>query len=238
MPNPTTATKPPLWEVQRARLESFGKAQVNFDLERTAEYTAENGWRIDDYEIELPSEQPGPPAEHGPWQAGQQILRNYTFPPSDLITGIFVPDAPLENRTMVLRAQFLFFTFWFGVRIGGVTDERRTLPDGTQEQVWGYNYRTLEGHFERGQIEFTIHKNLSTGRVVFHIHAFSQVGRIRNPFYWLGFRLFGRPLQRRFAHESLRRLREQVDEMLRTGASANRASDAAVALPAGALPPQ
>jgi uncharacterized protein (UPF0548 family) len=236
MPNALSATKPPLWEVQRARLESFSKAQVNFDLERTAEYTAANGWRIDDYETELPGEEPGPPAEHGSWQAAQQILRNYTFPPSDLITGIFVPDSPLEDRTMVLRGQFLIFTFWFGVRIGGVTDEVRTLPDHTQEQVWGYNYRTLEGHFERGQIEFTIHKNLTTGRVIFHIHAFSQVGRIRNPFYWLGFKLFGRMLQRRFSHESLKRLRAQVVEMLETGSTSVRASAAAPAAPAGALP--
>lgn len=236
MPKPTTSTKPPLWEVQRARLDAYSKAKVNFDLERRAEYTADTGWRIDDYETELPSEQPGPPAAHGSWQAAQTILRNYTFPPSDLITGIFVPDTPLENRTMVLRGQFLFFTFWFGVRIGGVTDETRTLPDGTQEQVWGYNYYTLEGHFERGQIEFTIHKNLTSGRVVFHIHAYSQVGRIRNPFYWLGFKLFGRMLQRRFSHESLKRLREQVVEMLETGTTANRASDAARPVPSGALP--
>ena len=148
---PTPA--PPLWEVQKARLEAFSQAKVNFDLERTAEYTAATGGRIDDYDTELPAEAPGPPAPAGAWQAARQILQAYTFPPSDLITGIFVPDQPLAERVMVLRAQFLFFTFWFGVRIGGVTDAMRPLPDGGQEQVWGYNYRTLEGHFERGQID-------------------------------------------------------------------------------------
>jgi uncharacterized protein (UPF0548 family) len=76
--------------------------------------------------------------------------------------------------------------------------------------VWGYGYRTLEGHFERGQIDFTIHKNLTTGTVQFRIHAVSQTGRIRNPFYWLGFKLFGRWLQRRFARESLRRMQRLV----------------------------
>ncbi|GAA3939123.1 DUF1990 domain-containing protein [Hymenobacter algoricola] len=208
---------PPLWEVQKARLEAYRDAQVNFDLDRVSEYTAETGWRIDDYETELPAEPAGPPTANGAWQAAQQILRAYTFPPSDLITGIFVPDTPLEERIMVLRAQFLFFTFWFGVRIGGVTDETRTLPDGGQEQVWGYNYRTLEGHFERGQIEFTVHKHLGTGQVMFRIHAFSQVGRISNPIYWLGFKLFGRTLQRRFAHQSLERMREQVETALHNG---------------------
>lgn len=218
--------KPPLYQRQQARLEAYAKAGYNFDLTRTSEYTPENGWRVDDYETELPLEAPGPPDPHGSWAAAREVLRNYTFPPPDLITGIFLPDQPLEQRVMVLRGRFLLFTFWFGVRIGGVTDERQTLPAGEQEQVWGYNYRTLEGHFERGQIDFTIHKNLTTGRVRFHIHAFSQTGRISNPFYWIGFRLFGRMLQRRFAHESMRRLKEQVAEMLRKGWQAPAPPDA------------
>ncbi|UYZ61578.1 DUF1990 domain-containing protein [Hymenobacter weizhouensis] len=211
----------------RARLDAYRDAGYNFDLTRTHEYTAANGWNVDDYETELPTEAPGPPAPQGSWAAAREVLRRYTFPPPDLITGIFLPDQPLEQRVMVLRGQFLFFTFWFGVRIGGVTDERRTLPDGSgEEQVWGYNYRTLEGHFERGQIDFTVHKHLATGRVLFRIHAFSQTGRIRNPFYWLGFRLFGRMLQKRFSRESMRRLREQVAEMLRQGWTVPPAAEA------------
>ncbi|WP_245121753.1 DUF1990 family protein [Hymenobacter volaticus] len=113
--------------------------------------------------------------------------------------------------------MFLGFSFWFGVRVGGVTDERRPLPEGGEEQVWGYNYRTLEGHFERGEIIFTVHKSLTTGRVVFRIHALSQTGRIRNPFYWLGFKLFGRMLQKRFSRQSMQRLKAQVEEMLQQG---------------------
>ncbi|GAB2472561.1 DUF1990 domain-containing protein [Hymenobacter qilianensis] len=208
-----TKTAPPLWELHRARLASFNEAQYNFDPERAYEYTTATGWHVDDYATDLPPEAPGPPAEHGSWTAARQVLLNYTFPPPDLITGIFVPDDPLEKRTLLLRGQFLFFTFWFGVRVGGVFDETRTTDTGP-EQVWGYNYRTLEGHFERGEINFTVHKHLQTGRVEFRIHAYSQLGRIRNPFYWLGFKLFGRMLQRRFARESMRRMREQVEESL------------------------
>lgn len=222
MPN----TPPPLYELQKKRLDSYADAGYNFDLDRTHEYTPENGWRVDDYETELPAEMPGPPESHGSWAAAREVLRNYTFPPPDLITGIFLPDQPLEKRVMVLRGRFLLFTFWFGVRIGGVTDERRTLENGQQEQVWGYNYRTLQGHFERGQIDFTVHKNLTTGRVLFHIHAFSQTGRISNPFYWLGFKLFGRMLQKKFSRQSLRRLRAQVEEMLRKGWTAPQAGEA------------
>ena len=221
MPKPT-----PLYELQKARLESYTNAGYNFDLERTHEYTREAGWNVDDHETELPLEAPGPPEAHGSWAAAREVLRNYTFPPPGLITGIFLPDQPLEKRVMVLRGRFLLFTFWFGVRIGGVTDERRTLENGQQEQVWGYNYRTLEGHFERGQIDFMVHKNLTTGRVVFRIHSFSQTGRISNPFYWLGFKLFGRMLQKRFSRESQKRLKAQVEEMLRKGWSSPSAAEA------------
>ncbi|AXH00214.1 DUF1990 domain-containing protein (plasmid) [Deinococcus wulumuqiensis] len=209
--------QPPLYEVQKARLEAYAKAKASFDLTRTNEYTTETGWHLDDYEQELPAEAPGAPVAGGSFEAAQQVLRNYSFPPPELITGIFMPDTPLEDRVMVLRGRFLVFTFWFGVRVGQVINEQRTAPDGTPEAVWGYNYHTLEGHFEQGQIEFTIHKQLNTGRVLMRIHAVSKTGHISNPFYRLGFRLFGRSLQRRFAHSSMQRTRQQVQDMLRKG---------------------
>ena len=205
-----TSAKPPAWEQYRARIEAYADTDVNYDFTHQNEYTSATGWRLDDYAADLPPEAPGPPETAGSFAAAQDVLRRYAFPPPDLITGIFMPDGPLENRIMLLRAQFLFFKFYFGVRVSGVTDEAtRETPDGT-ERVWGYGYRTLEGHFERGQIDFTIHKNLASGAVQFRIHAVSQLGQIRNPFYWVGFRLFGRILQRKFARESLRRMREMV----------------------------
>ncbi|WP_201983984.1 DUF1990 domain-containing protein [Hymenobacter rubidus] len=204
------AATPPLWEQYRARLDAYTNAKVNYDFSRQSEYTSATGWRLDDYATDLPAETPGPPEAADSFAAAQDVLRRYAFPPPDLITGIFNPDGPLENRIMVLRAQFLFFKFYFGVRVSEVTDEQaRDTPNGP-ERVWGYGYRTLEGHFERGQIDFTIHKNLNSGAVQFRIHAVSQPGRIRNPFYWVGFKLFGRRLQRKFARESLRRMKELV----------------------------
>ena len=211
---PAAAGAPPLWEKHRARLEAYAAAAVNYDFSRQTEYTTATGWRLDDYETDLPAEAPGPPAAAGAFAAAQDVLRRYAFPPPDLITGIFVPDGPLESRVMVLRAQFLFFKFYFGVRVSGVTDEAaRDTPAGP-ERVWGYGYRTLEGHFERGQFDFTVHKNIASGAVQFRIRAVSQPGRIRNPFYWVGFKLFGRRLQRKFAHESLRRMKEMVSAAL------------------------
>ena len=202
---------PPLWEQYRARLDAFREAKVNYDPARAHEYTAESGWRIDDYEADLPPEEPGPPAPGSSWERACAVVRDYQFPPPDLVTGIYAPDGPLEGRKMLIRAGFLGFTFWFGVEIGGVVDEERPLPDNAgAERVWGYHYRTLEGHFEKGEITFTVHKYLSTGRVVFRVHAYSQPDHIQNFFYRIGFKLFGRTLQRRFARQSLARIKTLV----------------------------
>lgn len=206
---------PPLWEQYRARLDAYRAAKVNYDYDpaRVHEYTAATGWRLDDYAADLPSEAPGPPVPGGTWERARVVLTAYQFPPPDLLTGIFPPDQPLADRVMLLRAQFLGFSFWFGVRVSGVIDEERT-PDKASapaaERVWGYSYHTLAGHFEKGEITFSVHKTLATGKVTVRIHAYSQPDRIANPFYRLGFRLFGRMLQRRFARESLRRIQQQV----------------------------
>jgi len=205
---------PPAWEQYRAQLAAYANTKVNYDYERVHEYASATGWRIDKYMVELPAEAPGPPAAHGAFAAAQQVMRRYAFPPPDLITGYFDPSQPLQERIMVLRAHFLVFNFYFGVRVVDVVDEAALASPAGPERVWGYGYRTLEGHFEKGQINFSVHKNLGTGAVQFRIQAMSQPGHIRNPFYWLGFKLFGRALQRRFAHQSLARMRRLVAEAL------------------------
>ena len=205
---------PPAWEQQHARLDAYANTKVNYDYERQHEYTSATGWRLDDYAADLPAEAPGAPAPAGSFAAAQDVLRRYAFPPPDLITGYFDPGQPLEKRVMVLRAHFLVFNFYFGVRVSEVVDEAARPGPAGPERVWGYGYCTLEGHFERGQINFSVHKNLTTGAVQFRIHAVSQPGQIRNPFYWVGFKVFGRALQRRFSHQSLARMRRLVAEAL------------------------
>ena len=205
---------PPAWESYRARLAAYANTQVNYDYAAQTEYTSATGWRIDDYAVDLPAEAPGAPAPNGSFAAAQDVLRRYAFPPPNLITGYFDPDQPLEQRIMVLRAHFLVFNFYFGVRVADVVDAaNQPGPDGS-ERVWGYGYRTLEGHFERGQINFSVHKNITTGAVDFRIHAVSQPGQIRNPFYWVGFKVFGRMLQRRFSRQSLARMQRLVAQTL------------------------
>jgi hypothetical protein len=199
----------------RSRLEALEQSKLNLDLERREEFTTANGWHLDQYEADLPNEAVGEPVEGGSFEAACTVLREYRFPPPDLITGIFVPDTPLERRVMLLRARFLGFTFYFGVKVSGVTDEVRVTKSG-KERLWGYRYATLEGHFERGQIEFLVAKHLETGVVKFRISAFSKTGVIRNPLYRLGFLLFGRGLQRRFARDSMKRMQQLVAAALRT----------------------
>ncbi len=208
-------SRKPLWEQHRSRLEKLRDAAVNFDPEQSHEYTQANGWHIDEYEGELPSEPPGPPIEHGAWQSAREIIREYKFPDPKIVTGIYFPAHPIEGRVMVLQARFLFLSFYFGVRVGGITDGERETDEGPT-RVWGFNYQTLEGHFEQGQMTFEVVKWVETGKVAFQIHAFSRTGHIRNPFFRIGFKLFGRKLQRAFAQRSLERMQQLVKEELAT----------------------
>lgn len=223
----------PLHERYRAQIEALRELPLNFDIERRDDYTAANGWHIDDVQTELPPERPGPPEPSGSWEAARRVLREYRFADPSIITGIFYPDQPLEGRVMLLRGRFLWMTFYFGTRVGAVVDERIEGPDGPR-QVWGFSYQTLEGHLERGQMEFTAVKWLESGRVAFRISAFSSAAEIRNPFIRLGFRLFGRRLQRRFIHNAMERMVRLVAEDLATGGARLDPADRPEVRPAGA----
>lgn len=203
------------WERHRDKIDGLVDLACNFNLDQEEEYTEANGWRIDDYSAELPKEEPGEPTSGGSWELAKEVLYNYEFPDPGILTGFYVPDAPLEERFMLLRARFLFFTFELGVRIHQVIDELAEDVDGRgPAHVWGYSYYTLEGHFEMGEIVFTVLKFVETGEVEFHIHAYSRTGRIHNIFYRIGFALFGRWLQVRFSRKALERMQELVTQRL------------------------
>ena len=197
------------------RVDALVDRPLNFDLEQHASFTTENGWRLDDDQIALPVEEPGPPQKNGSWAIAKRMLKEYRFADPSIVTGIFQPDTPLEQRVMLLRGRAYGLTFWMGTRIGEVLDEHRHASDNEEESyVWGYNYRTLEGHLERGQMEFTVIKWASSGQVVFRIRSYSQKGTIANPIIRLGFRLLGRRTQRRFVTNSLERMRLLVIDEL------------------------
>ena len=206
------------WRRYQERLGAIPDLALNFDPEAVHDEQREaNGWRVDRHEIALPAEPPGPPlpADHprAAWAIAQRLVRDYAFPDPRLISGIYEPDGPLEGRPMLLRARFLFFRFWLPVRVAEVVDERRQTDEGAV-RVWGYSYTTLDGHFEKGQIWFEVWKWEESGEVAFRIFAVSRPDTIRNPFYRIGFKLFGRRLQLRFAHSALERMERFVTEEL------------------------
>lgn len=213
MSRPVRRPQPPDWQQYKERLDTVRTAPVNFDLEDSESHTEAYGWNIDRHETELPSEPPGPPLPDGSWAIACELVRSYAFPDPSLITGVFSPDEPLSGRPMLLRARFLGFTFWFGVRLTEEIDTTRETEAGPV-RVWGYGYYTLEGHFERGQIQFEVRKDMKTGQVSFHIEATSQPDHISNPFYRIGFKLFGRRLQLRFARTALERMQRLTAETL------------------------
>ena len=209
-----TQAEQPLWEQYSSEFERWRSIELNFDPSKQEEFTQANGWYIDDYQIGLPSEPPGEPVKNGAWEIAKVIINNYEFPDPDLISGIFVPDQPLNERLMIVKAHFLFFTFVLGVKISRVIDELRDGGKRGQARVWGYSYSTLTGHFESGEITFEVWKFLETGEVEFRIHAYSKPAHIANPFYQFGFRIFGRSLQRRFGASSLERMQRLVLERI------------------------
>lgn len=196
-------------------LDELHERSVNFDLEQRQDFTAANGWRIDTYHQALPAEPPGPPVPNGSWEVACRLARNYEFADPAIVRAVYDADQPLQERTMLLEANFHGLRFRLGVRSGGVHDDTRDV-DGRQVRVWGWNYRTLKGHLEMGQIDYEVWKWLDSGDVEFRISAFSRPAGIPNPVVRLGFRLFGRREQVKFAHHACERMAELTAAALDT----------------------
>ena len=201
----------------QAELARLDRVPLNFDPGRLPS-VARDPWHVDDYCHRLPAEPPGEPVPGGAFAVATRLLRDYDFADPTRIHAHYRRDAPLENRVMLLEIRYLLARVWVGVRVGPVFDEVRKGPDGPV-RVWGWAYRTLDGHLERGQMDYQVWKRTATGEVEFHIHAVSQLARIRNPLLNLGFRLVGRREQVRFARRSAARMEELVRRGVRGGES-------------------
>jgi uncharacterized protein (UPF0548 family) len=191
--------------IARRALDELHDKGLNFDRDRPEQFTPANGWRIDDYCQPLPIEPPGPPLAGGTWERARRLMLDYEFADPAIIRAVYYPDRPLEQRDMLLEGRFLGLRFYFGCRVGGVNDETRII-DRRAVRVWGWNYRTLQGHLEMGQMDYEVWKWLDSGEVEFRIHTVSKPARIPNPVIRLGFRLFGRPMQVWFAHRACQRM--------------------------------
>jgi uncharacterized protein (UPF0548 family) len=205
---PVHQTAPVSARARGTLLELAGRDH-NFDPARHDSYTPETGWDIDDYCVVLPGEPPGPPVDDGPWEIARRACERYEFADPGLVRAAWFDDVPLSEREMLLEGRFGFLRFPLGLRVGEVLDATADV-DGRPARRWGWNYRTLAGHLERGQMDFEVRKWLDTGQVEFRIHAYSQRAHIDNPVVRFGMWMFGRPLQLRFARNGVRRMRDLV----------------------------
>jgi uncharacterized protein (UPF0548 family) len=192
-----------------AELVHLHGLEVNFDPARLPTAPRE-AWHDDSYCRALSTEPPGEPVPEGCFEVAKRLLCDYEFADPRRITAYYVANAPLLERDMLLEIHYLGLRLRVGVRVGAVFDELRRI-DGRALRVWGWAYRTLEGHLERGQMDYQIWKWLDTGEVEFRIHAVSQRAEVRNPVLRLGFRLVGRRQQVLFA----RRCGERMEMLVR-----------------------
>ena len=127
---------------------------------------------------------------------------------------------------MLLVLHFHWLRIRVGVRVGDVYDDEREL-DGRPGRLFGWNYRTLEGHVEQGQMDWQVWKFPDSGEVLFRIHSFSRPARGGNPLLRIGFRLFGRQEQLRFLKLTAERMARSTEEQTGRKPAAEEEQEAA-----------
>lgn len=198
-----------------AKLDRLAELPFNFDA--AAEPESWRGWFRDARSAPLPPEEPGDVSEAGSFEIAKDFLYWYRFPNPRRVIGHFDPRAPLLGRNLLLRAFFAGLVFEFGVRVVKVVDELIDSPRGPM-RTWGYSYRTLAGHWEKGEIFFGVEKEQDSGRVRVLTRSYSRTGTIPNRAHRLGFRVFGRTLQKEFARDCVSRTRAHVERQLAAAA--------------------
>ena len=210
------------------RLQALLDRPVNFDASRPEEHTRENGWRVDDMTATLPSEPSGDPVEGGAWMVARALMDDYQVADPPRLRAVFDRDAPLAHRNMLLEIRFLGLRLHVGVRVGEPYDEVRVV-DGRRVRVFGWSYRTLEGHFEMGEMHYQVWKWLDDGDVEFRLHAYSRPATSGPLWMRLGFRLVGRRQQLAYYRNACRRMRRLTESELELAGLRRREQRAAAA---------
>jgi uncharacterized protein (UPF0548 family) len=183
---------------ETAALADLRQREINYDPARAPQNGRPEGhWQVDSGATVIGQEPSGPPVAGGTWETACLLLSQYEFVDGPILRAVYRGDQELLGRDMLLEGRFWGLRFYLGVRITGVIDETRGSDNGP-ERVWGWSYRTLQGHLEQGRLSYEVIKNLSTGQVIFHITGYSRSASIPNPLVRWGFRLFGRRTQQRF----------------------------------------
>lgn len=172
-----------------AVLTSLRDRQINYDMGEVRR----PHWNFDLHRYRLGTEPPGPPVDGGLWHAACRLVRDYEFTPPEVLRAAYFHRAPLLGRDLLLEGRFAFMRFLMGVRITELLDRTR---DG--QQVWGWSYETLEGHLERGRVDYEVFKDLDSGVVEFVARSYSQMNPHLALVFRLGWAIFGRRKQLRF----------------------------------------
>jgi uncharacterized protein (UPF0548 family) len=204
----------------RARLDELRGRPLNFDPARVGRPTTAQGWHVDDLRQLLPPEPPGPPGPGQSWEVARHLMRHYKVADPSIVRAFYDESEPLEGRTMLLELRLWRLRFPVGVRVGEAYDERRDVA-GRPARVSGWNYRTLDGHLEIGEMAWEVWKWEDTGAVEFHIHAFSRAAPTDSVLVRLGLRLLARREQLRFYRHACARMRSLTVAALGTAGSAD-----------------
>ena len=192
----------------RGGLASLAGRSVNYDPDALDLTHPPSGWRVDDRRELLTPEPAGDPIPGGPWEIACRLIRGYEFADPSLVRARYDPDTPLLGRDMLLELRALgLVSIYVGVRVTAVWDET-TERDGRTARVFGWAYRTLEGHVEQGEMGWEVWKWLDTGEVMFHARAVSRTAPISNPVIWIGFHLLKRYERRLYLASTRQRMRE------------------------------
>jgi uncharacterized protein (UPF0548 family) len=204
----------------RRKLAELRRRGYNFDPADLSRCAPGDGWRRDDLRRTLGAERPGPPEPGGRWEIARRLMWGYEFADPSIVYAFYDRDEPLEGRTMLLELRFRgLLRIDVGTRVAEVYDGER-IDDAGAARVWGWAYRTLEGHLEQGQMAWEVWKRLDTGRVEFRIAACSRPASDPSPILRLGFRLFGRREQMVFLHSTLERMARLTETAVRDGGRA------------------
>jgi uncharacterized protein (UPF0548 family) len=213
-------------------LAELARKPLNFDLASLADASPRSGWTITALCQTLPAEPPGMPVEQGSWQIARRLMSGYEFADPSIVRAYYDPAVPLERRDMLLKLQAFGVAYVLvGVRVGEVFERTQELG-GRAARIWGWNYRTLDGHVEMGQMDWEVWKWLDDGRVEFRVHAVSRPARIPNPIIRLGFHLLRGREREAFLNSTKQRMRTFTDLALREGVRDHTIRNASASLTA------
>jgi len=209
------------------RLARLAGTPVNYDASALDLAHPPPGWHVDDRCQPLSPEPPGGPVPGGSWEIARRLIRGYEFADPSLVRAFYDPEAPLEGRDMLLELRALgLLRVYVGVRVVRVYDEvRRAGP--REARVFGWAYRTLEGHVEKGQMDWQVWKWHDTGEVQFRVRAVSRPAPVANPLVRVGFLLLRGHERAVFLDSTDRRMRTFTAlAVAGEGAPANRVGEA------------